>query len=145
MHVRTILFPTDFSRLSDAGLRYATSLARDSKARIVIVHVEEPAAAYGGGEMYYGIPEPDRDALKQMLAAVKPPDPEIAFEQVLLMGDPATEICEAAKQHQADLIVISTHGRSGLRRMLMGSVAEAVVRQAPCPVITFKEPHHEKS
>ncbi len=140
MNAKTILFPTDFSTTSDAGLRYATSMARDWNAKLVILHVEEPPAAYGGGEMYYGVPEPDRAALEKMLSAVVPDDPTVAYEHRLVVGDPAHEIVEAAREHQADLIVISSHGRTGLRRMLMGSVAEAVVRRASCPVFTVKDP-----
>lgn len=138
MQAKTILFPTDFSSLSDAGLQHAASLARESGAKLLILHVEEPPAAYGGGEMYYGIPEPNRDALMSMLTAVKPNDPGVAYEHRLVVGDPATEIVETAKQVGADMIVMSTHGRTGLSRLLMGSVAEAVVRRAPCPVFSFK-------
>ena len=66
MKANKILFPTDFSTCSDAGLKYATSLARDTGATLVIVHVEEPPMAYGGGEMYYGMTEPDYAALQKM-------------------------------------------------------------------------------
>ncbi len=67
MNAKKILFPTDFSTCSDAGLQQATALARDAGARLLIVHVEEPPIAYGGGEMYYGILEPDNAALLKML------------------------------------------------------------------------------
>lgn len=140
MQAKVIVFPTDFSTLSDAGLQHATVLAKDTGARLLILHVEEPPAAYGGGEMYYGIPEPNQEALRQMLANVKPSDPSVPYEHRLVIGDPATEIVEAAKQVGADMIVMSTHGRTGLGRLLMGSVAEAVVRRSPCPVFTFKVP-----
>jgi nucleotide-binding universal stress UspA family protein len=135
------LFPTDFSTSSDAGLAEATSLARDTGATLVIVHVEEPPAAYGGGEMYYGIPDPDKTELQRMLHAVKPTDPAVAYEHRLVMGDPAEAIVHLAEQVKADLIVLGTHGRSGFKRLLMGSVAEAVVRRARCPVLTVKHPH----
>ena len=140
MKLTTIVFPTDFSTLSDAALAYATSFARDTGARLLIVHVEEPPAAYGGGEMYYGLPEPDTAALSAMLHKVVPPDARVPFEHRLLLGDPAAEIVELARGAYADLIVMASHGRTGLRRLLMGSVAEAVVRRAPCSVLTFK-PH----
>ncbi len=74
MQAKKILFPTDFSTLSDAALKYATTLAKDMGAKLVIVHIEEPPAAYGAGEMYYGIPDPDTAALRKMLEAVKPTD-----------------------------------------------------------------------
>jgi len=139
MHASKILFPTDFSTLSDAALRHATALARDMGAKLLIVHVEEPPAAYGTGEMYYGIPDPDMPALQKMLAAVVPSDPSVPFEHRMITGDPASEIVALAKDEKADLIVMGTHGRTGLGRLLMGSTAEAVVRRAPCPVFTFKE------
>ena len=59
MHLKKILFPTDFSHTGDAALALATSMARDTGATLLIIHVEEPPMAYGGGEMYYGVPEPD--------------------------------------------------------------------------------------
>ena len=141
MNAKKILFPTDFSTCSDAGLEQATALARDTGARLLIVHVEEPPAAYAGGEMYYGMIEPDNAAMQQMLAAVVPSDPSVAYEHRLLTGDPADRIVELADEEHCDLIVMGTHGRTGFKRLLMGSVAEAVVRKANCPVLIYKQPH----
>jgi nucleotide-binding universal stress UspA family protein len=143
MHANKILFPTDFSSLSDAALGHATALARDTGAALLILHVEEPPAAYGAGEMYYGIPDPDNEALQAMLEQVKPTDTTVPYEHRLVTGDPAGEIVRVAEEEKVDLIVIGTHGRTGLRRLLMGSVAEAVVRRAKCPVFTFKPPHDD--
>jgi universal stress protein A len=144
MKAKLILFPTDFSHTGDAALDFATSLARDTGAKLLIVHVEEPPLAYGGGEMYYGIPEPNTDALLKMLHAVKPTDPSVPFEHRLLAGDPAGAIVDLASQENADMIVLGTHGRTGLSRLLMGSVAEAIVRRAECPVVTYKRPNAAK-
>ena len=141
MHAKKIVFPTDFSTSSDAALEHAAGLARDMGARLLIVHVEEPPLAYGGGEMYYGVPEPDRSAIEKMLGKIKPSTAEVPYEHHLLIGSPADEIVRFADEHGADLIVMGPDGRSGLRRMLMGSVAEAIVRRANCPVFTFKQPH----
>jgi len=138
MNIDRILFPTDFSHTGDAALIMATALARDAGATLVIVHVEEPPVAYGGGEMYYGMPEPALEEIERMLKEVRPPDPEVKFEHRLISGDPPTAICRLAEEIDADLIVMGTHGRTGLSRLLMGSVAEAVVRRAPCPVLTYK-------
>lgn len=137
MHAKKILFPTDFSSLSDAALCHATALARDAGAKLIIVHVEEPPAAYGAGEMYYGLPDPDNDALVEMLEKIKPGG-GVPYEHRMVTGDPATEICRLAEEEGVDMIVLGTHGRTGLRRLLMGSVAEAIVRRASCPVFTFK-------
>lgn len=140
MNVKKILFPTDFSHSGDAALTFATSLARDMGAKLVIVHVEEPPAAYGGGELYYGLPEPAHDELRRMLHEVVPSDPAVPYEHRLVTGDPATAIVNLAEMEGADLIVMGTHGRTGFSRLLMGSVAELVVRRAHCPVLTYKAP-----
>lgn len=140
MNTRRILFPTDFSHTDDAALDLATTLARERGASLLIVHVEEPPAAYGGGEMYYGIPDPLTDDLRRMLVEVVPVDPAVPYEHRLITGDPAAAIARLAKEEQVELIVMGTHGRSGLLRLLMGSVAEAVVRRAPCPVLTLRQP-----
>src|SRR5437016_7879524 len=140
MKAKKILFPTDFSAFGQEALRWATVLARDTGATMIIAHVEEPPMAYGGGEMYFPAEEGDREELKQALVKIVPADPNVRFEHKLLAGDPASAIVEAAEQENADLIVIGTHGRTGLTRLLMGSVAEAVVRRAKCPVLTVKHP-----
>ncbi len=139
MKAKLIVFPTDFSHCGDAALKLATSLARDTGAKLLIVHVEEPPVAYGGGEMYYGLPEPATDDLRRMLKEVVPTDPAIPFDHRLVTGDPSVAIAALAQEEHADLIVMGTHGRTGLTRLLMGSVAEAVVRRSPCPVLTYKE------
>jgi len=133
-----ILFPTDFSTLGQTALEMATALAKQRNAKLLIVHVEEPPMAYGGGELYYGIAEPDRNELKKMLAAVLPTDPEVGYEHRLMIGTPATAIVHLAEQEHVDMIVMPTHGRTGVFRLLMGSVAEEVVRKAKCPVLTVK-------
>ncbi len=142
MNAKKILFPTDFSTCSDAGLEQATALARDAEATLLIVHVEEPPAAYGAGEMYYGLSEPDQTAMLRMLHDVRPTDPTVRCEHRLLRGDPAEEIVNEADREHCDLIVMGTHGRTGFSRLLLGSVAEAVVRRANCAVFTYKLPRH---
>jgi nucleotide-binding universal stress UspA family protein len=141
MNAKKIVFPTDFSHCSDAALEYATSLARESNGVLLIVHAEEPTVAYGGGEMYYGILEPDYHELQRMLHEIKPTDPNVAFEHRLLRGgtSPASKIVRFAKEENADLIVMGTHGRTGIGRVFLGSVAEAVVRRALCPVLIMKQ------
>lgn len=138
MKLEKILFPTDFSHASDVAMPLATTLARDTGAKLIIVHVEEPPVAYSGGEMYYGLPEPALEHIHRMLHAVVPSDPTVPHEHRLLSGDPAGAIVQLAEEEHVDLIVMGTHGRTGLRRLLMGSVAESVVRRAPCPVVTYR-------
>ncbi|MBC8353187.1 MAG: universal stress protein [Planctomycetes bacterium] len=140
MKATKILFPTDFSHTGDAAMQLATVLARDTGATLLIVHAEEPPTAYGGGELYYGMPEPATDELRKMLHQLEPTDPAVPYEHRLITGDPAHAIVRLAKDEAVDMIVMGTHGRSGLSRMLMGSVAEAIVRRAECPVLTYKQP-----
>ena len=139
MATKTIVFPTDFSTASDAALPHAEALAKSSNARLLIVHVEEPPLAYGGGELYYGLPEPSSERILKMLEDVRPKDPAVPFTHRLTMGDPAGEIVRIAGDEGAEMIVLGTHGRTGMTRLLMGSVAEAIVRRAPCPVLVYRE------
>lgn len=141
MIAQKILFPTDFSPASQQALGWATSLARDTGATMLIAHVEEPPMAYGGGEMYLPVEE-NREELRKSLVQVVPMDHDVRFEHMLLVGDPAEAIVQTAEKEGCDLIVMGTHGRKGLTRLLMGSVAEAVVRKAKCPVLTVKQPAH---
>ena len=140
MKARKVLYPTDFSAAGKHALELATSLARDGGGSLVIIHVEEPPMAYGGGELYSGVQEPDREELRKALAAVVPADPSVPCVHKLLVGDPAEAIIQVAESDGVDLIVMGTHGRTGLGRLLMGSVAESVVRRARCPVLTVKQP-----
>jgi nucleotide-binding universal stress UspA family protein len=137
MKVPKILYPTDFSTMGQAALEMATSLARDRSAKLLIVHVEEPLMTYAG-EFYYGIEAPNEAAVHKMLAEVQPTDPAVGYEHRLLLGTPAKAIVDLAAKEHVDMIVMPTHGRTGLVRMLMGSVAEEVVRKAKCPVVTVK-------
>ena len=140
MKDKKILFCTDFSRLSDAALPLAEMVARGKEADIIVVHVQEPPTTYMAGEFYYGPLEPDPATLKQLLHRVVPADPNVSCKHEMIQGDPATEILRIAKENKVEMIVMSSHGRTGLERILMGSVAEKVVRRAPCPVLIFKQP-----
>ncbi len=137
-----ILVPIDFSAGSEAALEMATSLARDSGGSLILTHVEIIPLSAAGGEYLYAIPEPPTEELLAKLNAVAVPDSQVPVERRLLAGDPADAIIRLAETEGADMIVMGTHGRRGLTRLLMGSVAEAVVRAAPCPVLTVKQPAH---
>ena len=136
MQIQTILFPTDFSPASEAALDYAISLARDANARLLLLHVAEPLPVYGDVP-YYGVAEPDKTELERRLHAV-PVDPRVQVERHLVVGDAPEQILAEAAKEEADMIVMGTHGRTGLMRLLMGSVAERVVRSAICPVLAVK-------
>lgn len=137
-----ILFPTDFSRTGDAALEYAASLAKEHEGQLIIVHAQEEPSAYIGGTMYYGIPEPTAEELMSMLCDVKPTDPSVPCHYQLLEGPPADAIVKFAADEQVDLIVLGSSGRTGITHLLLGSVAEEIVRKASCPVLVCKQPAH---
>jgi nucleotide-binding universal stress UspA family protein len=138
--IRTILHPTDFSEQSRAAFALACALTRDYGARLVALHVvPAPNFAYGEG---YLPPAPEELLVeaREQLHRLEPPHGNVRAEQRLEQGDAAPEILRVAHEIDADLIVMGTHGRTGLRRLLMGSVAEQIVRKAPCPVLTMTAP-----
>jgi len=139
LNLRTILHPTDFSEGSDFAFRVACSLAQVHKATLVLVFVAGPIAPLSGVSL---IPEVDevKDALWKKLNAISPADPRVSVSRHVRNGVAAEEILRQAVESKADMIVMGTHGRSGLGRLLMGSVAEAVLRNAACPVVTVKLP-----
>jgi nucleotide-binding universal stress UspA family protein len=137
--IHTILHPTDFSERSANALQLACALACDYGARIVILHVVAPAAIiYGEGIVPPDPHEPSSKANEQ-LEQLEFPAASRA-ERRVEEGDPALKILQVAGEINADLIVMGTHGRTGLGRLLMGSVAEEVVRRAVCPVLTVTNP-----
>jgi nucleotide-binding universal stress UspA family protein len=147
--IRTILYPTDFSEHSDYAFQLACSLARDYGACLFVLHVlERPLLAYTGVMTAPPSPPPsaeERQAVQEKLHRIEPPDPTTRVEHLLEEGDPATAILQVAQERKCDLIVLGTHGRGGLGRLLMGSVAEQVVRKASCPVLTVRTPLSQTS
>jgi len=135
---KTILFATDFSPASRVAFETASALARDYKARLVALHVIEPVQMGFSEFTNYIGPEEDKGQAMASLSAIKAPSPMVTIEYRLLEGDPATVIVETAQVTDADLIVMGTHGRAGLTRLVMGSVAEDVLRRAACPVLTVR-------
>jgi nucleotide-binding universal stress UspA family protein len=137
--IRIIVHPTDFSENSKAAFEMACALANDYRASLYVVHVEPPTPVFA--ELGTIPPMPmDREALERQLAAIQSANPTVKITRLLLDGDEVTEILAFAEKAHADLIVMGTHGRTGLGRLFMGSVAEEVLRRAPCPVLTIKNP-----
>jgi nucleotide-binding universal stress UspA family protein len=143
--IKTIVCPTDFSENSEAAFQMACRLARDYHARLLVVHVVPPPTVVYGDQVV--IPPLPRDLgpVREKLRRVKPDDSTIAIEHILAEGDDAGEILNSAQQAHADLIVMGTHGRTGLGRLLLGSVAESVLRKASCPVLTIKSPPNPRT
>jgi nucleotide-binding universal stress UspA family protein len=145
--MNNVLVATDFGEASDAALDYGRALARTFGARLHLLHVTENVYIKTvGGEAFIAVfpelqQEVDDAARKELQDRVDADTPTTA---VLIPSDaPAASIVEYAKTHRIDLIVMGTHGRGAVAHLLMGSIAERVVRTAPCPVLTVRQPERE--
>ena len=148
--LKTVLVPTDFSAASESALRYGKAMAERFGATLHIVHVMEDLLAHAwAAEVYVSSMPQLRDEIEKesrlRLGALLTDGERKAFraETALLAGNPFLEIIRYAKTHGVDLIVMGTHGRGPIAHMLLGSVAEKVVRKSPCPVLTVREAQHE--
>jgi nucleotide-binding universal stress UspA family protein len=145
-----ILAPTDFSEDSQLALTYAVTLAQKFSSEIVVVHVDQPLAPVMVSELNPGldVSTMNRIAEEGRMLALKELDAATArlresglkVRGLMRVGAPFLEIINAAQSEAADLIVMGTHGRTGLAHVLIGSVAERVVNKAPCPVLTVRHP-----
>ena len=138
MAAKKILYATDYSEPSRAALCIASSLARDEDTTLLIVHVSE-LEEFPEGESFDEDSQPSPAELAQ-LRAVQPGDTNLPCEYRRVYGKPAEAIVKLARVEGVTKIVIGTHGRTGLARLLAGSVAEAVIRNATCPVVVVKSP-----
>jgi universal stress protein A len=144
-----ILAPTDFSEPSRIGLRTAKDLAAGDKAECILIHVVAPVraippsgpAAHSGFELSAVMQELEDAATKSLEeTSLQMASEGIRARSLVVQGTPAEEIAAAAEREEADVIVIATHGWTGWRRFVFGSVAEKVVRLARCPVLTIPAP-----
>lgn len=151
IQIRRILCPVDFSACSDHALEYALTLAQTYQADIELLHVMELARNYAAVGDLMSVASFDQIArdtetasttrLAELAAQARQRYPQVS--EWLVKGTPFVEIIEHAKARRIDLIVMGTHGRTGLPHLLIGSCAERVVRKAPCPVLTVRHPSHE--
>ncbi len=145
---RRILWPTDFSPLAKAALPHALRLAEDRGAGLVILHVVPSAMFYTvpeiSGAVWDRLARENRAAgqaeLRRVTEHVRGRAWKVRIQSFLAEGIPADQIVRAARRLKCDLIVLATHGRTGLTRVVLGSVAENVVRRAPCPVLIVRPP-----
>jgi nucleotide-binding universal stress UspA family protein len=144
--INKVLVPIDFSDYSKSALRYAVNFAKSFNAEIILVYVVEPVIyppdfSMGQIAMPSINTEWDERAKEELQKLAKS---EIIgvnnVKTIIKTGKPFVEIIETAKEENADLIIIATHGHSGVEHILFGSTAEKVVRKAPCPVLTLREP-----
>jgi nucleotide-binding universal stress UspA family protein len=152
IQIKNVLVPTDFSEPSDVALRYGKAFAENFQAALHLIHVlDESALVYpwtspDGTPIALGAARSEmenmiKDRLSKILSDAE--REKFSARVSTLCGSPFMEIVAYAKAQNIDLIVMGTHGRGPIAHMLMGSVAEKVVRKAPCPVLTVRHPEHE--
>ena len=147
--LKKILVPVDFSGFSTKALDYALAFANQFDARIVLLHVVEPAA-YPESYMLVATALDNlnndliRSAQQKLRELSKERiDDRVPSELLVRMGRAYSEIAATASELDVDLIILATHGYTGLKHVLLGSTAERVVRHAPCPVLTVRDPEHD--
>ncbi|MGL6075062.1 MAG: universal stress protein [Fimbriiglobus sp.] len=134
IHVKKILYPTDFSSYSNAAYFHALALAVTYGAELTIVYVYTP------GQETHGSPAAEKQHWRSQLEQIRPAHAKTPVHHVFLEGDAAMEIVRYAEDSGVDVIVLGTHGRTGVDRLVMGSVAEKVVRDSACSVLVVKLP-----
>jgi universal stress protein A len=141
--LKNILVPVDFSDCSRKALQYAVPLASFHKAVITLLYVADPGyngGVYGGVDYAYLERSVREDSEKGLATLAQEQIPaDVSAVTLVKIGSASEEIVQAATELPADLIVISTHGRTGLKHVFLGSVAEHVVQRAPCPVFVVRE------
>ena len=146
--IKNILCPIDYSVYSEKALEYAIEFAAKYQAKLYLIHVLDIRIYDMNDPDLYNVSIVDKDTIdrlkERLLRCIREDIKEkISVEAVVVQGVPFTEIIRAAKEYMADLVVLGTHGRTGLSQAIMGSVAERVVRKSPCPVLTIRHPEHE--
>ncbi|MBI5809113.1 MAG: universal stress protein [Ignavibacteriales bacterium] len=143
--IKNILVPIDFSDYSKNALKYAVEFAKKFSAKLFLIYVVEPIiypADFSMGQV--AIPSTDIDiqnrAEEELKKLADEIQTDIQVETIIKTGKPFVEINETAREKDIDLIIIATHGHTGVEHLLFGSTAEKVVRKAPCPVLTLREP-----
>jgi nucleotide-binding universal stress UspA family protein len=145
IHLKNILVPLDFSTMSLKSLQYAIPFATHFGARLTLLYVVEPLAFVP--ELPYGVPLPPDPSievqreLKEVCAKMIPAG--VSVETVTTDNFAADGVIEIAREICADLVITTTHGRTGLSHLLMGSTVEKIIRHAPCPVLVLSEREHD--
>jgi len=140
--IHRILHPTDFSEQSHAAFEVACALARDYSAELLVLHVFSTPPVYAPDGIAMPLPFEDPSRARAQLNQIQPKDAKVKVRHTIVEGNPIDQILKTARTEAVDLIVMGTHGITGLARLVMGSVAESVTRKASCPVLTLRKPFH---
>lgn len=145
-NIKKVLVPIDFSDYSKNSLRYSINFIRCFRAELILIYVVEPVIYppdFSMGQI--AVPAVDvevdkraSEELKKLAKTEVPPDMNV--RTIIKTGKPFVEIVETAAEEDIDLIIIASHGRSGMEHILFGSTADKVIRKAPCPVLTLRDP-----
>ncbi|MBK7107201.1 MAG: universal stress protein [Ignavibacteriae bacterium] len=144
--ITKILVPVDFSNYSKNALRYAVNFSKKFNSKIYLVYVVEPViypSDFSMGQVTFPVTDTElnvRAKEELEILAKEEIGVEVQVETIIRTGKPFVEINETARELDIDLIIIATHGHTGMEHLLFGSTAEKVVRKAPCPVLTLREP-----
>lgn len=149
IHLKKILVPTDFSDSALKALRYGISFAREFGAELLLLHVVEPVAVGYGSDLF---PVPMAEVFEEMSVHARSEiaklgalarEKDVVARELVVQGKPSTEVLRVAAEEEVDLIVVGTHGKGLLDKVIFGSTTERVVRRAPCPVLTCRPEEHE--
>ena len=145
--LKKILCPIDHSDCSKEALKYAVSFAMKDEAKLYLLHIID-IRSFNESLDAMSIQIPDEETLEQLRIKLLDCIPEeiredMNVEAIVVQGVPFAEIISTAREKEIDMIVIGSHGRTGISHMMLGSVSEKVVRKAPCPVLTVRQPGHE--
>jgi nucleotide-binding universal stress UspA family protein len=145
--LKKILCPIDHSDCSKEALKYAVSFAMKDEAKLLLLHIID-IRSFNEGLDAMSTQIPNEETLEQLRVKLLDCIPEeirddLDVEAIVIQGIPFAEIISTAKEREIDMIVIGSHGRTGISHMMLGSVSEKVVRKAPCPVLTIRQPGHE--
>lgn len=146
--IKNILCPIDYSVYSEKALKYAIEFAEKYNAKLYLMHVLDIRIYDITDPELYNVNVIDKETINKLRERLHKCISEdtrknIEVETIVIEGVPFAEIIKKARECKVDLIVLGTHGRTGLSHAIMGSVAEKVVRKAPCPVLTIRHPEHD--
>ncbi len=146
--IKNILCPIDYSIFSERALTYAIEFAKKYQTKLYLIHVLDIRIYDINDPELYSVNIVEKETIdklrERLLRCVNEETKgRISVEAIIVQGVPFSEIIKASKEYKIDLIVLGTHGRTGLSHAIMGSVAEKVVRKAPCPVLTIRHPEHD--
>ncbi len=148
INLKKILCPIDHSDGSKEALKYAVSFAMKDEAALYLLHVIDIRTFDESIDMVAQRPSPDDETIKKLKVKLLECVPDeissdMQIEAIIVQGIPFAEIINIAKENEIDLLVMGTHGRTGIAHMMLGSVSEKVVRKAHCPVLTVRQTGHE--